>query len=77
MKSGDIINNTLVIREKINSGGFGNIWKAEDRTRNMTVAVKQLKGKWNHSPQMLRFFEEEFSTQYRLAHPHVVRSFYM
>ena len=58
--------------ERIARGGMGIVYRAHDRLLNRTVAVKVMRGKFVHRPDLLRRFTAEARINGRLQHPGVV-----
>lgn len=58
--------------ERIARGGMGIVYRAHDRLLNRTVAVKVMRSKYMHRPDLLRRFMAEARINGRLQHPGVV-----
>ncbi len=70
---GQTLGDVYVIRERIGSGGMGDVYKAIHRTLDAPVAVKIVKrGLLSAHPSMLHRFQREARAASRLRHPNVV-----
>jgi eukaryotic-like serine/threonine-protein kinase len=70
---GQTVGGVYLIREKIGSGGMGDVYKAIHRTLDAPVAVKIVKrGLLSAHPSMLNRFQREARAASRLRHPNVV-----
>ena len=70
---GQTVGDVYLIREKIGSGGMGDVYKAIHRTLDAPVAVKIVKrGLLTAHPSMLHRFQREARAASRLRHPNVV-----
>ncbi|MGQ0629185.1 MAG: serine/threonine-protein kinase, partial [Phycisphaerales bacterium] len=56
-------------------GGMGDVWKAEDRTLGVTVALKFLPGSIYQDTRKLERFRAEVRLARRVSHPNVCRVF--
>ncbi len=65
----------LSIQEKIARGGFGTVFRAEQRRMKRQVALKFLDTILAHSPEAVGLFEKEMVTVGGLDHPGIVRAF--
>jgi len=61
------------LKEKLGTGGMGEVWLAEDSTLRQPVALKVLKPEHVRSRTALGRFEREIAATTRLAHPNTVR----
>ena len=57
---------------KVDSGGMGEIYKAEDTKLNRTVALKLLLANVNQEPIARRRFLQEAQSASALSHPNIV-----
>jgi len=57
--------------EKIGSGGFGDVYRAEDTTLKREVAIKVLPEQFTEDPQRLARFEREAQILAQLNHPNI------
>ena len=62
----------LVVRKKIGSGTFGDVWLALHTRDNANVAVKKLKAE-KVEQHMLKRFRDEIILMSRIEHPRIVR----
>ena len=76
-QSGDIIANRYHLLEPIGQGGFGTIYRAQQRPRPHEVAIKIMA--YSGSPmaceEMLQRFRREAAMASHIVHPHAVRQF--
>jgi len=59
------------VLEKIGSGGFGDVYRAEDTTLKREVAIKVLPEQFTEDPQRLARFEREAQILAQLNHPNI------
>src|SRR5436853_2708340 len=58
--------------ERIGSGGFGAVYRAEQPLIERTVAIKIILPQYADNPDFIRRFEAEAQLVARLEHPHIV-----
>ena len=61
------------ILELIGSGGMANVYKANDRLENRTVAVKILRDEFLDNEELVRRFKNESKAIGLLSHPNIVK----
>lgn len=69
--SGQVIKSYRVL-EKIDSGGFGAIYRAFQPVIEREVAIKVILPRFANEPSFIRSFEAEAQLVARLEHPHIV-----
>jgi tetratricopeptide (TPR) repeat protein len=67
---GTLVMGRYRLKEKIGSGGMGEVWRATDQVVDQDVAVKFLVGMVDHDAR--RRFASEVRAMARLDHPHIV-----
>ncbi|MEE1835309.1 serine/threonine-protein kinase [Streptomyces sp. SP17KL33] len=72
---GELIGKRYELISKLGEGGMGYVWKARDRRRSRTVAIKLLKADLRGNEPMLRRFEREWRAISSLTHQNVVRAY--
>ena len=60
------------LRERIGTGGFGAVYKAQQSTVNREVAIKIILPHFSNHPDFIRRFENEAQLVARLEHLHIV-----
>jgi serine/threonine protein kinase len=65
----------LNIQEEIAHGGFGTVFRAEQRRMKRPVALKFLDRILTHSPDAVALFEREMVTVASLSHPGIVQAY--
>jgi serine/threonine protein kinase/predicted ATPase/DNA-binding SARP family transcriptional activator len=60
------------LRERIGSGGFGEVYRAYQPSVTRDVAVKVILPQYANHPEFVRRFEAEAQLVARLEHPHIV-----
>lgn len=60
------------LRERIGTGGFGAVYKAQQSTVNREVAIKVILPHFSNHPDFIRRFETEAQLIARLEHLHIV-----
>ncbi len=61
--------------EKLGEGGMSSVWKAEDFTRNETVAVKILKKEFSVNRSDIEQFKAEQNAMQTISHAGIVKSY--
>ncbi|EMI22796.1 serine/threonine protein kinase with PASTA sensor(s) [Rhodopirellula maiorica SM1] len=64
-----------VLKEKLGSGGMGQVFLAEHVRMQRTVALKMLPGQLMKDPQAVERFYEEIRAASRVLHPNIVAAF--
>ena len=59
-------------RERIGSGGFGEVYRAYQPSVDREVAIKVIKTEYAEKPEFVARFEAEARTVAKLEHPHIV-----
>ncbi len=72
---GKVIANRYVIKEKAGSGGMGEVYRALDKELNIEVALKILKSKYLHNPEMVQRFKREVTLARKVHHENVIQLF--
>jgi serine/threonine protein kinase/Flp pilus assembly protein TadD len=70
---GDMFDNRYRIVEEIGRGGMGRIYKAEDTSLNITVALKIIRSKYSSNPLFIEQFKKETLTARSISHKNVIR----
>lgn len=70
---GMVIANRYVIKEKAGSGGMGEVYRALDKELNIEVALKILKSKYIHNPEMVQRFKREVTLARKVHHENVIQ----
>ncbi|MFH1924059.1 MAG: protein kinase, partial [Planctomycetota bacterium] len=71
-KTKGLVLGDYVILDEIGHGGMGQVFKAQHRTMDRTVAVKVLPAKAMRSEQAVQRFHREMKAAARLEHPNIV-----
>src|SRR5689334_9877933 len=61
-----------VLVERLSQTNMGQVWKAEDVTRQRTVALKMLRDDVVEDPEFRERFLDETKRHFKLEHPHIV-----
>ena len=61
-----------VLVERLSQTNMGQVWKAEDVTRQRTVALKMLRDDLVEDPEFRERFLDETKRHFKLEHPHIV-----
>jgi serine/threonine-protein kinase len=69
--AGDTIGD-YVIEERLGAGGFGEVFRAAERSPRRLVALKFVRPEFAADPVFMRRFENEVAAMAAVAHPHVV-----
>ncbi|WP_345684620.1 protein kinase domain-containing protein [Novipirellula caenicola] len=64
-----------ILKEKLGSGGMGQVFLAEHVRMQRTVALKMLPGQLMKDPQAVERFYEEIRAASRVLHPNIVAAF--
>jgi len=64
-----------VVLDKLGEGGMGQVFKAEHRRMDRTVALKILPAAAMKSPDAVERFQQEVKAAARLSHPNIVRAY--
>ncbi len=64
-----------IIQEKLGAGGMGQVFKAQHRRMQRTVAIKLLPPALMKDPAVVARFEREVTAAARLNHPNIVTAF--
>ena len=72
---GTTLSERYAILEVIGSGGYGTVYRAEDRERKRTVAIKTLRDELAEDADYIRRFEREARIASMLDSRHVIRIF--
>lgn len=70
---GQVWNERYEILAKIGSGGMGDIYRAHDRQRSCTVAIKVITSIYQDQDSYLLKFQHEAQAMAQLQHPNIVR----
>ncbi|MFO0850311.1 MAG: serine/threonine-protein kinase [Gemmataceae bacterium] len=65
----------FTLLDRLGSGGMGTVYKATQRSKDRTVALKVLHAELTQRPGFVSRFHREVRMMGRLTHPHVVRCF--
>ncbi|MCP4709304.1 MAG: protein kinase [Planctomycetes bacterium] len=76
LKPGHILQDRYEIKEKVGTGGFGNVYRAYDKRFGDDVAVKEFSlfstAQFGDLEEMRKRFEQEARITRKLEHPHIV-----
>ncbi|THV42173.1 serine/threonine-protein kinase [Glycomyces buryatensis] len=72
MNPGELLGNRYLLRERIGSGGMGEVWSADDQALRRTVALKVMHSALAEDPSFRQRFQQEARTVAALAVPGVV-----
>ncbi|MCD4653353.1 protein kinase, partial [bacterium] len=70
---GKTVANRYIIKEKIGSGGMGEVYRALDKELSNEVALKLLKSKYIHNQEMVQRFKREVTLARKVHHENVVQ----
>ena len=70
---GTLVAERYAVEQLLGQGGFGEVWKAQDRVSGQPVALKTILGGGDNKLQGRSRFGREIVTAARLQHPHIVR----
>jgi eukaryotic-like serine/threonine-protein kinase len=73
LEPGTVLAGRFRIVSRIGSGGFGTVYRAEDRLVHEEVVLKVLAPQLSRDPETLRRFVREMKLARRIVHPNVIR----
>ena len=71
--SGRVLSGRYELVSELGRGGMGQVWKALDKTLNLTVAVKVLPAEIASNPRAKNAMKQEAQLLMRLSHPNICR----